>query len=292
MTVRHYVTYFDFDYLGPATAAIPSFVRTQQFDRLTLVTPAFATAGPGAEIMAQVVASLTALDPRIEHVDVTEIMAAGRDEALELAVAYAKQQSSWPESLGMELLRACLFPWAGHPVVWFDGDMLFVGDTSAVFAGRALTDGAAAPDVLGSDGDGSGQQLYRRFADHVEAAGAGPMAPGAGRNIGFVVLADDVRGRLEQGLRLAADFVKDEPDPLAGFILGQFAWNFVFERHGYATLDVRYNTPAQRLPAASVAATHDDTGALVRHYIGPEQKKRMIIDLMHLHGGLEPNGRA
>ncbi|MBI3687578.1 MAG: hypothetical protein HY241_09650 [Actinobacteria bacterium] len=288
--VRHYVTYFDFNYLGPATAAVPSFLRTHDFDRLTLLTPGIDPFSSEAEVMAQVLTTLKGLDPRVEHVDVAEVTQVGRDADLEAAVEFAKEQSAWPESLAMELLRACLYPWAGHPVVWFDGDMLFVGDTSGVFSSPHLTSGAAAPDVLSTSGEASGLHLYRRFVRHVAAAGGGPMHEGVGRNIGFVVLAKDVRASLAQGLRLAADFVKDEQDPVARYILGQLAWNYVFERHQYATLDQRYNVPTQPLPPAS-ADDRNSSQVLVRHYIGPEQKKRMIIDLLHLHGGFGPGGR-
>ncbi len=288
--VRHYVTYFDFNYLGPATVAVPSFLQTQDFDRLTLLTPRVDKSTSEGQVMTQILTTLRALDPRVEHVDVAEVTAAGRDKNLEAAAEVATAQSAWPESIAMEVLRACLYPWAGHPLAWFDGDMLFAADTSDVFAGAYLTTGAAAPDMISTYGDASGLQLYRRFMQYVTSVGEESMSVEPGRNIGFVLLGRDSRASLERGLRVAAGFVEHEPDPVARYILGQLAWNFAFELDGYGILDGRYNMPTQSLPPAS-AGDRDPSGVLVRHYIGPEQKKRMIIDFLHLHAGFGAGGR-
>jgi hypothetical protein len=279
--VRHYATYFDFNYLGPATITVPSFVLTHDFDRLTLVTPAIDMDAQRSAVMTQVMRFLLELDPRIEHVDLADITAAVQYDGLRETLAATRAVATDYDFTFPDVLRSYLYPWAGHPIVWFDADIIFTGDTSEVFRDPYLTTNAAAPDEVSTYEDGSGVKLYQRFVDHVNRALPGTMVEGrTARNAGFLVLSQDVRASYDRGLQLAVEFVRDEADPIAGYLLGHLAWNFTLDRHDGQTLDRRYNVPSLSLGTPA----RQEPGVLVRHYMGPDQKKRMIVDFIALHG--------
>ena len=281
---RHYVTYFDFDFIGPATACVPSFLLTQRFDRLTLITPELVGEDPTAVMLAQVVRSLLALDPRLEHLPVEQLMRPAGDVLALLAMA--EEAAASPVHVFADTVRAQLPTSFGHPVVWFDADIIFVGDTSSVFDATAGIRTGAAPDAISRLGDQRGLQLYRRFVEHVTQTVPDVALPEEPRNIGFLLLADDMRAAYGDGLRLAVDFLRSETDILARFIVGQLAWNYALARVRAGTLGERFNRPTEELPPA--APEDRLAGAtLVRHYIGPIQKKRMILDFALLFAGLD-----
>jgi hypothetical protein len=284
--LRHYTTYFNFDYIGPATVSIPSFVKTHNFDRLTLVTPAIEGAHPQQSlVMRQVMRYLLDLDRRIEHVELSDVLAVAQYEGLRQTLGLVEEAAADYDFVFPDALRSYLFPWAGHPVVWFDTDIIFTGDTSDVFRRPDLTTNAAASDEVSTYGDQSGLGMYHRFVEHVNRALPGTMATGRpARNAGFILLSQDVRASYDQGLQLAVDFVKNEDDPTAPYLIGHLAWNFTLDRHDAHTLDRRYNVPSASLDTPPLRS-EVGTEVLARHYMGPDQKKRMIVDYLALHSG-------
>jgi hypothetical protein len=275
--LRHYATYFDANFIGPATVAVASLLRTHDFDRLSLITPALVTTYEPTNnwMLSRVVRSLVALDSRVEHVGVDEVVAKGEDRALRELLAAARDSSANMVYLSADTLMAYLYPWCGHPVVWFDGDLMFVGDTTDVFREPWTAHGAAAPDVTSMLGDQSGLALYREFVDYVNGVEPATMRPDAPRNAGFVVLANDARPAYAAGLRLALQFLDGSPYPYAPGLFGQFAWNYALDRLGAATLPRRYNVATDVLPDAVPGSEAEDH--LVRHYTGI-QKQRMYLD--------------
>jgi hypothetical protein len=277
--LRHYATYFDFNYVGPATIAVASFLRTHDFDRLSLVTPRLVSRWEPTPtwILSRVVHSLVALDPRVEQVDVDEVVAKGEDPALRQLLAAARESTVDMTQLFCDTLRTYLYPWCGHPVVWFDSDIMFVGDTSDVFTHPWTARGAAAPDVTSTLGDQGGLALYRRFVDHVNDAELARLPAGAPRNAGFLLTVDDARPAFAAGLRHSLPFLDRTSDPpYAKALSGHLAWNYAFHRIGAGTLPSRYNMPTDVLPDAVPGGVAEDH--LVRHYIGAFEKKRMNLD--------------
>jgi hypothetical protein len=137
------------------------------------------------------------------------------------------------------------------------------------------------------------------------------------RNIGFMMLATDVRELYREGLELARGFLEteqaagghqhgrvDQADVVGGqdqrpaaqpgryigwFLIGQMAWNYAFERRGYETLPGHYNVPVRGL-AAPTASDESAGEVLVRHYLGPHKKRLMFLDFLLLHSGEPRNG--
>jgi hypothetical protein len=283
--LRHYVTYFDANYVGPATIAVTSFLRTHEFDRLSLVTPPLVTRWESTPtwILSRVVRSLVALDPRVEHVPVDEVIAKGEDSALRELLVRGRISPVEQMQLFCDTLRAYLYPWCGHPVVWFDSDMMFVGDTSDVFRRPWTEHGAAAPDIASMIAEQSGLAMYRRFVDHVNDAEPGALPQGEPRNAGFLLTVDDVRPAFAAGLRHSIPFVQRAPEPFAHFLSGHLAWNYALNKVGAGTLPARYNMLTDVLPDAVPGAEAEDH--LVRHYCGSREKGRMNLDFALWHAG-------
>jgi hypothetical protein len=289
--LRHYATYFDANYVGPATVAVASLLRTHDFDRLSLITPRLPTSYEPTPtwMMSRVVRSLVALDPRVEHVEVDEVVASGEDAALREVLARAHDSSANMLYLFVDTLMAYLYPWCGHPLVWFDSDLMFVGDTSGVFSHPWTAHGAAAPDVTSTLGDQGGLALYQRFVDYVNDMEQAAMPQGIPRNAGFVVLANDARPAYAAGLRRSVDFLDGSAYPYASGLFGQFAWNYAFHQLGAGTLPRRYNVATDVLPDAVPDGEAEDH--LVRHYTGI-QKHRMNLDFfLWFAGGHRTGGR-
>ncbi|MET8030662.1 hypothetical protein [Streptomyces avermitilis] len=276
----HYVTYFDFTHCNLAAASIVSAVRTQNFARLTMVVPDYPADDPRASVFSGMIENLLGLDSRIESVPVGQIWEEGADDTVRRLLDRSAGTVMSPAHLFSDALRAQLLPWFGRPVLWFDVDMLFIRDVSDVFDLASRVSVAAAPDRISTLGDRRGMAIYQRFTEFANRQETGLMTDQLARNIGFMLLAADVRKEFTDGLKKALEFLSTESDPIASFSVGQLAWNYVFEKSESVTLDQGYNMPSACFPESWHTAPDGQSAedVRVRHYVGVEQKKRMTLD--------------
>lgn len=274
----HYVTYTSFSHSNLAVASVMSFVATQRFTSLTILLPEQAAAADGNLLFGRMMAELAAIDTRIRLVDVEDVTSGRPDPDLDQLVAEAAAVALSPGHLYADTLRAVLFPWFGHPVVWFDVDMLFMRDTSEAFVVPAGVTCAAAPDEIGTFGDARGAAVHRRFTESCEPDERAALAGRPALNIGLMVLAGDVRGAYARGLRTALRFLTTEPDPIASFSMGQLAWNHAMAHVPTTILDQSYNAASAGLRELPVHPDNPPHQPRVRHYIGIDEKKRMTLD--------------
>lgn len=284
---RHFVAYVDGGFAGYAALSLSSFLRTQQFDRLTLVHPGEPAGRDPGRLLGELLRRVKRADRRVRTVAVAELATFPERDNESL-------RRSHPQ-LYADVLRAYAFLEAGEPVIVFDLDMLMVADISDLLTAGSRRDLAAAPDMASLMGDRTGLELYRGYRSFVNRRpGAVRLGDAYPVNCGLLAVTRDLSDGFQEGLGHAIAYLQayhggetGEVDPVLESLLrhtvGQLAWNYAFAACRSRRLPSRYNWVPRHRPAVTRAGSVYPPGTRLFHYVGPS-KARMMVDYVDLFG--------
>jgi hypothetical protein len=292
--MRHFVTFFDAGFVSYASLSISSVLKTQHFDRLSLIFPSGDASDPADVVAADLARYFSARDPRIVPIPLAEI-----SNFPELSNATLRRSHPL---LFSDILRAHLFAYFSTDLVWFDADMLLLKDISEVFDHAGECTLAAAPDRLARTTQSAGRRAHDAFVRYLQLSQPYIRTLPMPINCGLLWIAGELRPQFNEGLEWAVRFLADESHHSATALddsarssarrsVGQLAWNYVFQSTNSRLLPVEYNFPA--FPEVRVGG--DGKLAVgsrcILHYIG-DLKRRMSTDFVILRdtGGFDEQG--
>lgn len=176
------------------------------------------------------------------------------------------------ELLFSDMIRSALYASVGGAVVWFDADLLFLGDVDTFLPEPGEGVLAVAEDSLLLQGEQPWIDAFDRFVGGVGFASRTRPRPA---NIGLIALGVDCHDAYLEALSRTLPVACNDPLKESLFSIGQLAWDLVFWEQGCVWLDSTINTPSAKL-----APVGQDPSAVVRHYLTPWEKKRMAVDFV------------
>ena len=281
--MRSYATYVDFEFIRYAAMCLDSFLATNDFDRLTILLPPD-DGGRESRILADVIALYARDDARIATRDVDALPGFAESGNQSLRTGHPQ--------LFADIVRSSVYAALGGPVVWFDADMLFLGDVSELLDGREQAPLAAASDMISIGNGRPGSNVYRAFGDYLTRAQAAVTLGDVPINCGLLVLRADLGAAFHTGLDHAVQFLGDgsaapalteAERSILRHTLGQLAWNYVFYGVESRQLPSRYNW----FPSAHAPGEWPSDAALAPraiHYVGSVKQWRMAVDYTILFG--------